>query len=208
MGMIKTFQAITRKEALGPYILLVLFNLLPLPQADYPFVLLGRGGWSFNLFNLTNFIGQISTNALLLVGVTRIGKWFKYNIILAANLSMYAASFLLCTTVIYSDQFGETEYAVIYTIAQCLYNFSKNLVFITIVGRISKFLPEGFESTGVTILISSNNICLTTGQYLGSEILGYYNVKAGYYNRLEGPQTIALLSTTLLTAICPILLPS
>ena len=208
MGIIRTLQAVTRKEALRPYILMLLFNLMPVPLADYPFVLLGRGGWSFDLFNFSNFIGQVSTNALLLIGVTKIGQWLKYNIILSANLALYAASFFICTTVIYSDKFDQTEYAVIYTGAQCLYNLSRNLIYITIIGRISKYLPEGFESTGMTLLIASYNISLTSGQYIASEILSYYNVKAGYYDRLEGPQVIALISTTLLTAVCPIFLPS
>ena len=205
--MAKTFKVITQKKALGPFIMLALFNLLPLPQADYAFVLLGRGGWSFNLFNFTNFIGLITTNALLLVGVTRIGKWLKYNIIIAITLALFAASVLMSTTVIYSDKFDQIEFSVFYIVALFFYNVGKNLVYITIVGRISKYLPEGFESTGVTILIACNNLSFTGGQYLGSEILAYYDVKAGYYDRLKGPQVIGLSSCILLTAISPILLP-
>ena len=206
--MIKTFQALTRREALGPFLLQIVFYMFPMPKAEYSFVLLGQAGWSFNLYNITSFIGQVAGFGIVMAGVTSIGKWFKYNIIIAGSLILFALYMLVSCSVIFSGNFGQTEYATIFTVSNCMWNLCISLMFITITGRISKFLPEGFESTGVTIIISCFNFSQTIGQYLGSVILQYYKVDDGYYSRLEGPQLIGFGLSILIIFACPLFLPS
>ena len=208
MGIIKTFQALTRREALGPFLLQAVFYTLPMPSAEYSFVLLGKAGWSFNLYNITSFIGQVGGFAIVMAGVSSIGKWFKYNITIVICLIMFAFYMLLSSTVIFSDKFGQLEYASIYTFCFCLNNLCISLMFNVIVGRISQFLPEGFESTGVTIIISCFNFSQTFGQYLGSMILQSYKVDDGYYDRLEGPQLIGLGFSILAVLACPLFVPN
>ena len=182
--------------------------MLPMPKAEYTFVLLGQAGWSFNLYNITSFIGQVAGYGIVMAGVTRIGGWFRYNIIIAGCLIMFAFYMLISCTVIFSADFGKTEYATIFTVTTCMWNVCISLMFITIAGRISKFFPEGFESTGVTIIMSCFNFSKTFGQYLASLILQYYRVDAGYYDRLEGPQLIGFGLSILAVLTCPLFLQS
>ena len=207
MGIINTVQALTRREALGPFTLLLIINISPWTKPEYSFVLLGQGGWSFGVFNLTTSISMLCAYVIIMSVVTRIGKWFKYNIILTAAQILFSMYLVATCSVIFSDKFGEGEYAVFYTIANCSWALSKSLTFVMIIGRISKFLPQGFESTGVTIVVACSNFTISVGQYLGSILLQYYEVRAGYYERLEGPQVVVLGLSILVVAACPLFLP-
>ena len=183
-------------------------QLHPLPRPDYAFVLLGESNWSFDLFNLTGFFSALICNIIVLSGIAKIGQYIKYSFILAGSLIAFSIYLLISSSVIFADRFDKTEYAIFYTLIDCLWNISIKMFYITVTGRISKFLPEGFESTGVTLIIACFNLSQTAGQLLASEILLHYNVKAGYYGRLEFPQLIALGSNIVLNFICPIFLPS
>ena len=82
-------------------------------------------------------------------------------------------------------------FIVIYGIIFILNVGALNMVFVPVVGRISKYLPEGFESTGVTLVVAANKvglffICTMSTSYL----LAAYKVDAGYFERLEQPQMI------------------
>ena len=186
----------------------MLVNITPMTKPEYSFVLLGQAGWSFGVFNLTTSISMLCAYVIIMSVVTRIGKWFKYNIILTGAQIFYALYLLVSCTVIFSNKFDEGVYSVIFTLSNTLWMLSKSLTFITIVGRISKFLPKGFESTGVTLTVACFNLSSSIGQYLGSLIIQMYHVRDGYYERLEGPQMIAFGLSILVIAVCPLFLPS
>ena len=198
----------TRRETLWPFLLMLLFNCIPCPRPDYAFVLIGQSNWSFDLFNITGFFSALICNIIVLSGIAKIGQYVKYNIILVGSLIAFSIYLLISSSVIFADRFDKTEYAVFYTLIDCLWNISIKMFYITLTGRISKFLPEGFESTGVTLVIAFFNLSQTAGQLLASEILSYYKVTAGYYGRLESPQMIALGSNIVLNFICQLFLPS
>jgi hypothetical protein len=54
---------------------------------------------------------------------------------------------------------------------------------LPVVGRISKYLPEGFESTGVVVVVSLLNFAYTACGKLGSSQQHSFHVRSGYYER-------------------------
>jgi hypothetical protein len=60
---------------------------------------------------------------------------------------------------------------------------SSDFFLLPLIGRISKYLPEGFESTGVVVIIASLNFSGTTSAKLGSNQQADYMIKDGYYDR-------------------------
>lgn len=52
-----------------------------------------------------------------------------------------------------------------------------------LMGRINKYLPEGFESTGVVIIVSMSNFTGTTGSRLGAHQQAKFEIKNGHYDR-------------------------
>ena len=208
MGVIKTFQAFTRKEALGPFMLQMLLNITPNIRPEYNFVLLSQPGWSFSLFNLSSSTGQLAEFILMMLLISKIGTWFKYNIIIAASQIGFTLYVLISFSVTFSDHFDKDTYATIFGFCNCLWVVSTAFVYFSVVGRISKFLPEGFESTGVTLTVAFYNFSFSFGQYLGSLLLQYYNVKGGYYERIKVPQLIVYRLEIMIVAACPLFLPS
>ena len=182
------------------------FNTLPQTQPEYAFILLSKGGWSFSTFNLTSFIGTLITNSLLLAFNSKIGTWFRYNLVIAFCIFCLALCDLLCSTVMFSSNYPFVPYAIFFTFTVVLWNIAQNLMFITVVGRMSKYLPEGFESTGVTIIIAICNITVIVGGLITSSILDAYDVKRGFYERLAEPQIIVTSLSILLLFVSPALL--
>ena len=58
-----------------------------------------------------------------------------------------------------------------------------DLLLMPMVGRISKYLPEGFESTGVVVIISGLNFFSSVQSELGANQISKYGVGNGYYER-------------------------
>lgn len=54
---------------------------------------------------------------------------------------------------------------------------------VPLVARLSKHLPEGFESTGVVVIVSLLNFSSIFGSALGAKQQKSYHIKNGYYER-------------------------
>ena len=75
---------------------------------------------------------------------------------------------------------------------------------IAIIGRFTAYLPEGFESTGVTVLISIMNIGTLGGGLLTAAELQAYNVVDGYYERTKTVMDINCLISLGVSVVCPL----
>ena len=175
-GVKKTLKALFTREALLPLAFLVFYRMLPQMNQVYTYILLTQGGWSFDLFNISNFIEALIVNVDLLFGFKKIGKYIKYNILVVLSLLMIALSILLSSSVLISQDLPHIPYAAFWTLTVALSNLSYALILVTVVSRISRLLPEGFESTGVTMIISTSNISFSFGQYFSSVLADSYGV--------------------------------
>ena len=53
-----------------------------------------------------------------------------------------------------------------------------------IIGKISKFMPNGFESTGVTLVITLYNVTGVVSNMIDAYELKIFDIKSGYYDRV------------------------
>jgi hypothetical protein len=60
---------------------------------------------------------------------------------------------------------------------------SGDFFILPLIGRISKYLPEGFESTGVVVIIASLNFSGTESAQLGASQQIGFGIHDGYYDR-------------------------
>jgi hypothetical protein len=60
-------------------------------------------------------------------------------------------------------------------------NISGDFLLTTMVGKVSKQLPEGFESFGVVFVISSANMSGNIANYLDIWEIRKFGIKKGYY---------------------------
>ena len=75
---------------------------------------------------------------------------------------------------------------------------------MAVIGRFTTYMPEGFESTGVTILVSIMNIGTLSSGLLASVELQAYDVVDGYYERAQGPMDINCMISLVVSLVCPL----
>ena len=177
----------------------------PSPQVDYQYILLGEGDWSFNLYNINQFLVNVVLSFILIAFVAKITTLDFWVLIMISAFLLGASNIALSWTLfayMYKPWVFNIIYGVIFTINQ----FAQNLLLMPIVGRISKNLPDGFESTGVTTMISIFNIATMLNGYLTDYELTKFNVKAGYYSRLKEPQQIFNIIQVVQILVAPLFL--
>lgn len=68
-----------------------------------------------------------------------------------------------------------------------VYSISSNLPNIAIIGSFTDYMPLGFESTGVTVLVAIMNMATLGSGLITSQVLQTYGVGDGYYERVYNP---------------------
>lgn len=84
--------------------------------------------------------------------------------------------------------------------------FSSDVNLIVVLGRITRFLPEGFECTGITTIISIGNIGTISSSLLAAKELDIYSVHNGYYDRLIDPMLINTCVAIVVILVLPVFL--
>ena len=83
---------------------------------------------------------------------------------------------------------------------------SFDLLYLPLMGRVSKHLPEGFESTGITLFLALLNTTSSVSRYVEAKQLKAYNVYKGYYDRAMTPYLINLATSVGAVVLSPIFL--
>ena len=83
-------------------------------------------------------------------------------------------------------------------------NFTSNLPQIATIGRFTTYMPEGFESTGVTLLVAFSNMGVLSSGLLAATENNKYNVVDGYYERARTPMLLNCWISLAVCALCPL----
>lgn len=102
------------------------------------------------------------------------------------------------------QELGFAKMFAIYWIQTMITNFTQNLPQIATIGRFTTYMPEGFESTGVTMLVSVMNMGVLSSGLLASAELQAYNVISGYYERARTPMNINCWISLAVCYACPL----
>ena len=81
--------------------------------------------------------------------------------------------------------------------------FALDMPQIAVIGRVSLYLPEGFESTGVTLVIAIGNIGLTVSNLLAAKEISAWGAAVGYYERLFWPVVINTVYSIFVVLVTP-----
>lgn len=75
---------------------------------------------------------------------------------------------------------------------------------INMVGRVARFIPEGFESTGTTLVIGILNVGFIGGDVIAGKEISWFRVKPGYLERIYMPMALNTLYSILLILLLPV----
>ena len=156
----------------------------------YYYILLGEGGWTYNEYNTLILVTMCLCSLFLMLIASEAKKMKFWKIVLLSSIVLNFANCGLSIALFASD-FSVPIFIVIYGIIYFLNVSGLSMVFVPVVGRISKYLPDGFESTGVTLVVAANKLSFFICTMSTSYLLSTYQVDDGYYGRLKTPQLIS-----------------
>ena len=200
-----TCKAIGKKDFLWPAIYVFIVLIPPVTQVDYQYILMGEGGWSYNLYIINQFVYLCLVSFILIAFVATINNVPFWILILVASILCALGNVTLSCT-IFVQWFPKYVFFGLFIFLNVVYLTAQNLLLIPLIGRVSKYLPEGFESTGVTTIIALFNLGGSFSGLLTEYMLTKYGVKAGYYRRIEMPQNIVNGIQVVLVLIAPVFL--
>ena len=189
-GLKSTAKAAFMPRILLPLLYIILPGLPPSPGIFTFYMLTGEGGWTFEDWNLNNFITMVLMSIVLMSFINLVKNW-SFTTLQIWGQILVSATTIAGTIVIWCRYFSVIEFSVILFFINFVATFAQNIQLTSIVGRVSTYLPEGFESTGVTTIISASNAVGIMNGYINKWIFPYFHVKGGYYSRLRTPFIIS-----------------
>ena len=204
-GFYFTFKALLYPVVIFPLLFNLLPSFLPSPDIYYIYMMLGRGGWSFDEYVINGFVTGLLRSFALIWFVNAVKNLSFVNLQLYGQI-ISAACILSFSVALYCQYFSVLSFSIVWLFINMLYTFGSNMMMVSLVGRISKYLPEGFESTGVTIIISGFAVAFTVNKYVSTPFLEQFDIEPGYYDRVEAPQVFWIISRTLFVLLSPLFL--
>ena len=191
-GLSVTAKAAFMPSNLLPLLFICLPFIPPNPAIYGNYIILGEGGWTFEEYNLNQFF-IVVLMSIALMTLVNFFKNLSFNTLQIGSQITTTISILTTSSLIYSRYFSVFEYSLVWFFINFIGLAAQNMQLTSIVGRISKYLPEGFESTGVTAIISAVNGATIVNGYVNDWVfVPIFDVKPGYYDsRLKAPFILA-----------------
>lgn len=168
------------------------------------FILLDKGGWNLEQVSYVSLTSGVLFSFFMIwflaACMPKVPFYLSYIIgavgVMIGNMFMYA--FLEPYEIGFWGMFWVSFIQALIT------NFGQTLPQIATIGRFTSYMPEGFESTGVTILVSVCNVGVLGSGLLASLELQAHDVVAGYYERARDVMDLNCYISLGVAIACPI----
>lgn len=204
-GLVLFLKALTLPQVLLPF-LFVLF-CLAIPQLGdlNNFILLGTGRWSYDLLSTNSLLNGVVYSIGFMLFINKLkGKKFWKLMVLAQFINTLGLA--LSGIVIFAQYFSIPFMFIAFFFINIIQNLGQDMLLIPLVGRISKYLPDGFESTGITVVISFVNLSGITNNLMSAYEIQTFDCLRGYYHRTTEPLQWNVGLNVVLMALCPLFL--
>lgn len=200
--LIATLKILARPSLLFPFLFLLLMCVPPALETMLLILLIGKANWGYALLSSNDFVTGTIYSLFFIGFINKItGANFARIIIFGAFI--YTLANGLNIVFFYSASFPTWTLYIIRIFIAFLWNFGGDLLLVPAVGEISKRLPEGIESTGVTLFISLSNFSSTVSGLLSGKEIDYFNIKDGYYDRAKKAYALNVAMRTTLVFLSP-----
>lgn len=188
-----------------PIIFSLLLNLVPNYFDFSSYILTSKSDWKSSTLS-TNYLFW----SVIYIGITS----YLFNVIKGAKFGSIILAAAMFSGLGQIAQFGlilESTSTLpitfgLYALQNLADQLATDLVTISIVGRVARFIPEGFENTGTSLLIAVFNIALTNANNISAKQLDKYGVKAGYMERISTPMVLNTIYSLIVILTVPIFL--
>ena len=204
-GLVKTVKAFRNPALTLPLFFCLLGRFKPVFVSLFQFVFLGKGNWSTKELAVNELVLGVS-NGLFLLAVLGKLKKLTYSYLILAGIVLYTLSVAGSCAFLFVEHYPRWFAHVLRFVVLFIQNFGFSLLLVPIVGRISKFLPKGFENTGVTVVLALYNASWITEGIISGKIIQRVGIKNGYYERAQTPLLFGIGSRVVLIFLSPIFL--
>lgn len=192
-------------QVLLPFLLIWLCIAIPQLGDLFNYILLGQGGWSYDLLSYNSLISGVVYSIGFILFINNLkGKTFWKLVVLAQFISIIGLA--SNTIVIFSSYFSKLFMFIAFIFINIIQNLGSDMLLIPMIGRISKYLPDGFESTGITVIISFVNFAGITNNFSSAFEIEYYGCTRGYYHRTKDPLFVNTAANVILVFLAPLFL--
>ena len=176
------------KILIKPFILLpalymyLNMTLPPSSGGTYDYLLVKKGGLSIAELSVIDNVASIIYYFIFLIVLNKMKGVALWKLFLIAGVANNF-SYLLQFPFFFSESLHPWVLGGFRFTLGLFNSLAVDLLLMPMVGRISKYLPEGFESTGVVVVVSGLNFCSVIQGNLGGNQITKYGIKDGYYQR-------------------------
>jgi hypothetical protein len=182
--------------------LLICFVLPPNIFGMVTYVLTKKVGMTIEYLAIVDNVSGVVFYFIFLIIIPKIKSVPLWKLFVYGNLARL--SFVL----LYPIFFDSPMWLIISTriLYQITSRFTRDFFIVPMVVRISKHLPEGFESTGVVVVLAASYTASNYSTIFGKDQQIHYKIKNGYYNRGLEMFVFNQFLTVALTVISPLFL--
>lgn len=169
------------------------------------YILLGSGRWSYDILSYNNVLFGIGYSVAFIFLIDKLkGISFWKLIIFAQLMSAFGLGFSIFN--IYAMYLGVPLAFAMSLFGNTIQSLGGDLLLIPMIGRISKYLPDGFESTGITVIIALQNVTVLGNNQFSATEMTTYGIDKGYYDRTKWPMAWNTAAQVLLMFLAPLFL--
>ena len=188
-----------------PLIYMVFISLSPSLYALSKYILINKGGWTIELI-AANELAYGLTYSFLFLCFINFTKGARFDFMMLIGSISWALFIAFCFFMLFVRQIPFNLMFVIRFVQLFLGHVSGDFLLATMVGKVAKRLPDGFESTGITVVISLANMSGIWASALDSWEIKRYGCTKGYYNRMQTPLLINFGYSIFLVLLAPLFL--
>lgn len=197
------FKVVLNPKMAFPILFHFLLMLTPDLSSATNFVLSNVGKWRPAVISSIDLIYGVLYSITLAYTLSFFKK-MRFGTILLAASATKAFSFIG----IFSLYFFQKIPFVFQFVCQICFSLGSNLAqdlpLIAIIGKFGENSPEGFEGTGVSLLVSITIISLSCSAYGGGFELDKFGVRSGHYENLVFPAILNSFYVIFLVLVSPL----
>ena len=172
-----------------PILYIIVMGLCPNLGTASNYLLTNMADWSTSDIALNNLVFGVLYTIIMSFILNKLKKIkFEYLMLLGGITKVLSTMSFFC--MIKAEYIGYNTMFGIQLFIQFVAQFALDMPMIATIGRISQYLPEGFESTGVTLIIAIGNLGITASNLFAAREFDIWKAIVGYYGRLFWPVVV------------------
>ena len=181
---------------------MVMIQMIPEMGDVATYILLSVAQWTYLDLSLNFLVFGVVYVCIMLVLINYI-KGLKFQNVIFMVCLCQGFNQMFNWFILIVRQMGYGTLFMLQIMQSLFVYFISDMTMIAVLGRTSRFFPEGFESTAITVIIAIGNVGIISSGLIAAQELSYFGVYSGYYDRMTRPILINCVLAIMLMLVYP-----